>query len=226
MSIFITADLHLNHYHILELEKKNLASAGLSYIQSVSQYNEMIIRRINSQVRSGDTLYILGDFVFGGVENLTKFTPKIHGRKILIMGNHDTETYSITDAFEAGFSEVYNHPIYLPGTNGKVILSHFPAKEAYDNPYIVYNLHGHIHGGYLDLQGYKNVNISMTGYYPLNYDTIRSQVEHSGRNRNEKWLEEWYADKQIFQQCDTNSMVLDSSGHLLVEESKKICHKD
>ena len=61
--IYVTSDLHLNHYNILKLENFNLERSGLSYIKTLEQYNDMIISHINAKVLSTDTLYILAMLV-------------------------------------------------------------------------------------------------------------------------------------------------------------------
>lgn len=217
MATWITSDLHLNHYNILKLEADNLKKNGLSYIDTIDKYNDMIIQHINSVVAPQDTLYLLGDIVFGGKDIITSLLPRIHGYKILILGNHDR--YSVTMAKKMGFNEVYDHPIYLPEGHGKVILSHYPLKEAFDNPYIVYNLHGHLHNSRLNLPNYLNVNIAMNGYYPINLKTLLPHITSSGKNRREHWLEEWYASYQIFPMSRTD-VVLKPDGLLDVEKTK------
>ena len=86
----------------------------------------------------------------------------------------------------------------MPEGHGRVILSHCPLREAFENPYIVYNLHGHLHGGKLKLSNYLNVNIAMNGYYPIKLDSLLPQINSSGKSRRERWLEEWYAEYQVF----------------------------
>lgn len=220
MAVYVTSDLHLNHFSILEFEKSNLEKNGLSYIKDLYAYNEMIIKRINFVVRPQDTLYILGDFAFGGNEIVKDFVRRIHGHKILIKGNHDH--YSVEEARRMGFEQVYDHPIYLPGTKGKVLLSHYPAKEALDNPYIVYNLHGHIHGGYLDLPNFKNVNIAMTEYYPVDIDSLINRINSSGKSREEPWLHEWYAPYQVFKNRYLDDVIVDSLGKIDLEKTKAL----
>ena len=219
MATWITSDLHLNHYQVTVLERFNLDRNGLTHITTVEQYNEMIINHINSVVAPEDTLYILGDFVFGGTDVTVHLLKRINGYKILVLGNHDH--FKVTQGLKMGFDEVYDHPIYLPEGHGKVLLSHYPLKEAYDNPYIVYNLHGHLHDSYLDLPNYYNMNIALTGYYPVNLETLMPTIESGGKNRKEKWLTEWYAEHQVFTHPKP-TVVLKQNNLLDVEATRKL----
>ena len=218
MAVWITSDLHLNHHNILNLEADNLRKNGLGYIDTIDKYNDMIIQHINSMVSPTDTLYILGDVVFGGTDVITSLLPRINGYKILILGNHDR--YSATMAKKMGFDEAYDHPIYLPEGHGKVILSHYPLKEAFDNPYIVYNLHGHLHNSKLNLPNYLNVNIAMNEYYPIKLDTLIPRIASGGKSRREHWLEEWYAEYQVFP-ASRKDLILKPNGLLDVEKTKE-----
>ena len=219
MATWITSDLHLNHNNILSLEAYNLRKNGLGYIDTIDKYNDMIIQRINSVVSPNDTLYILGDAVFGGTDVITSLLSRINGYKILIRGNHDR--YGSTMAKKMGFDEAYDHPIYLPEGCGKVILSHYPLKEAFNNPYIVYNIHGHLHNSKLNLPNYLNVNIAMNKYYPIKLDTLISRIASGGKSRRERWLEEWYAEYQVFS-APREDLVLKANGLLDVEKTKEV----
>jgi len=212
--IWFTSDLHLNHYNILTLEKENLAKNGLSYIRTIEEYNDMIINRINSCVKAEDTLYILGDVAFGGLDVIRPLINRINGHKILVMGNHDR--FQKSQGQYLGFKETYDCPIYLNGVRGKVILSHEPVMEAYNNPYVTLNIHGHLHNSCLDLPNYLNINIAEHEYYPVNYDTLCKRIFNSGKNRRESFGQEWYIKHQKFSKSESGRLNLDINGHLIL----------
>ena len=222
MATWITSDLHLNHFKILDFERYNLDRNGLSHIQTIEQYNEMIISRINSVVAPEDTLYILGDVVMGGTDVITRLIRRINGYKILVLGNHDK--YKVNQGLKMGFNEVYDRPIYLPEGHGKVILSHYPLYEAFDNPYISYNIHGHLHDSWLSLPNYLNANISMNGYYPINLETLLPSINSNGKSRREPWLEEWFAEYQTFSH-EKSTVILRADKTLDVEATREMLQK-
>lgn len=223
MAIWVCADLHLNHYNIIDFEKINLKKNKLDYITTIEQYNNMIINHINEIVAPSDTLYILGDFAFGGTDKIVPLLRRINGNKILILGNHDH--YGEIQAKKMGFLEAYSHPIYVSdeATNTTVILSHYPLQEALNNPYI-YNIHGHIHGGYLDQKNFVNVNIAMNNYYPVSLDELFKKISGKMKSRHEIWLTEWYAPYQIFIDKTRTDIVLSEDGHLLLGQTKELKH--
>ena len=70
-------------------------------------------------VKENDIVYHLGDFSFGGKDNVEKFLKKLNGKIILVKGNHDR--YSNGHLRRIGFYEVYDRPIVI---DNKIILSH------------------------------------------------------------------------------------------------------
>lgn len=197
MSIWITSDTHFNHNNIVNLENFNLRNTGLGKIETIEEYNEMVINRINSCVKTNDTLYILGDFCFGGCDAYKNFAKQINGRKIFIFGNHDK--IQLKQACQLGFDEAYDSPVYLPNSRGSIILSHYPVIEANNNDYIYRNYHGHLHGSFLDNSKFFNVNIAMNRYLPIKIEDreINDSIFRT-KSRKEGWLKEWYADQQVF----------------------------
>lgn len=222
MAIWITSDTHFYHTNITRLERYMLDKAGYSYIQTTEQYNEMVLRNINNCVGKEDTLYILGDFCFGSFEKVKEMYTKLHGHVIIILGNHDH--YTVSEAKKrAGIKEIYEGPIYLPGSKGKIILSHYPVQEAYHNPY-VYNLHGHLHGSVLhrDMGNFINVAMGVNGFEPLRLDKIMEKVFSSVKSRHEKWLQEWFANGYQFIDRSKTDIVTDPTGKIDLEATRKL----
>lgn len=221
MAIYVTSDLHFNHKNICNLERYMLDRNLMQNITTVEEYNNMVVRRINEVVDEKDTLYILGDFAFGNFQAMKYWLSKLNGYKILILGNHDRFT-----AEEAvrniGFDEAYEGPIYLPGSKGKIILSHYPLLECYNNPYIAFNLHGHLHGSVLDLDNYINIGFGVNHFKPVDLERIIKKSNGVGKSRREKFLSEWYAEHQIFRDKSRKDLVLDHRGKINLEETLKL----
>ena len=219
MNIYVTSDLHLNHRNIVQMERYNLDRNGLQDITTIEEYNKMIIERINKIVHPEDILYILGDVCFGKPDVVAPLLHRINGHKFLILGNHDH--YTPDDAEKLGLEKIHNHPIYLPEGKGKIILSHYPLQEAFNNPFILFNLHGHLHTSDLVLPNFFNVNIAMNNYQPLPMSKFLHKIDIKGLSRRQKWLTEWYAEYQRFPVARAN-LVLKPNGMLDVEATKKL----
>lgn len=123
-NIYIIADLHLGH------EKIALARD----FTSVKDHNETIITNWNRTVGKRDSVFVLGDVVFG--EQNFPLLGMLNGTKKLILGNHDK--YPIT-RYTKYFSQVFGCVRYK-----ECILSHIPVHESQFERY-KYNIHGHLH---------------------------------------------------------------------------------
>ena len=158
---WVTADFHGFHRNILIYEKRPF--------KDVDHMNYKIIRRHNEVVKPEDTVYNLGDFCFGGKEKIRWFREQLHGKQILILGNHDKGKQAMLDS---GFDEVHENHLIIRDENDEnngVILSHRRMMELptinvgvdnwnfYPIPFPTgrgwYHLCGHSHGNWLARDG-------------------------------------------------------------------------
>lgn len=96
----------------------------------------------NETVSENDTVYILGDFCWGGQQEWKRILNKMKGHKVLILGNHDAKRMG--DARKC-FDQITP---YLEINDGMyhLILCHYPIL-AYNGSYRdnVFMLYGHVH---------------------------------------------------------------------------------
>lgn len=107
--------------------------------------NDTIVNNINSVVGQNDVLIHLGDWSFGGFENIQKFRDRIVCKEIhLILGNHDTHIENNRDNIQELFTSVshYNRLVYKKKT---FVLFHYPiaSYDGLNKGHI--HLHGHCH---------------------------------------------------------------------------------
>ncbi len=152
---WIIADHHFGHTNIIEYAHRPF--------ETVEEMDLVMIERHNEVVGREDKVYMLGDFGLASRERLSQIVEQLHGRLVLIMGNHDKRRSRDT-WLGVGFREVIGHTIII---NNNLILSHVPI------PYSVapyWNLHGHIHHNKM-LQGrYFNMCVEHHDYRPVNLD--------------------------------------------------------
>lgn len=132
--IFFTADTHFGHKKIIEYEKRPFLT--------LDSMTDTLIKNWNHVVSNTDTIYVLGDFSFYNKEKTKDIVQRLNGRKVLILGNHD-KGHSLAWWYDAGFNEVYKHPILL-NYEGFIILSHEPIGYA-NAASPMYYMHGHVH---------------------------------------------------------------------------------
>lgn len=153
--IFIIADTHFGHKKILQFEKTNRPFA------TIEEHDEELVHRWNAVVKPKDTVWHLGDVLFG--RNSFAVLSRLHGIKKLVLGNHDRypiQLYLEHFTHVAGNAELRN-----------CILTHIPVHPTQFNRYEL-NIHGHLHSNTLSDRRYVNVSAEQVGLTPLLLDTL------------------------------------------------------
>jgi len=110
------------------------------YCNRPENWQELIIKNWNDLISPDETVLHLGDFSFGKRSNFDILTELLHGKIILIRGNHDRLGRV---RYESRGVTIVNEPIYSElDEKVKVIFSHWPVVPL-EAGWI--NLHGHIH---------------------------------------------------------------------------------
>jgi calcineurin-like phosphoesterase family protein len=107
--------------------------------------NDAIVNGINSVVGQDDVLIHLGDWSFGGFENIKIFRDRIVCQEIhLILGNHDHHIENNRIDCQELFASV-NHYTKLMYKFDTLVLMHYPIDswDGLNKGHI--HLHGHVH---------------------------------------------------------------------------------
>lgn len=161
MKRWIISDLHFGHLNVISYCNRPFLD--------LAQMNETLTRNWNSVVNNEDLVYVLGDFtLFHSLAKIKEYVEKLNGRKILIMGNHDTRKPK--DYIEAGFIQATRKPMMVePG----VILMHEPFTDPkFIAPNYIY-FFGHVHDKKCLMDDYKNcfcVCCDRTDFTPIDFD--------------------------------------------------------
>lgn len=192
---FFTSDWHIGHENVIKFSNRPFANKD--------EMKEGLIRRFNSNVPKNGVTYFLGDFSMGSVEETRDVLNRLHGTKIIIVGNHDRGVNSL---YDCGFDVVLNKAELIIA-NERVTLTHCPLRgvvrentegmrghkegehwhgESRHKDYSCENqgqfhLHGHIHSPnsgksvkILDKQ--YDVGVDANNYYPVSISTIESWI--------------------------------------------------
>lgn len=81
--VFVTSDTHFCH-------DKEFLWKGRGF-SSVEEMNEALVKRWNKVVKNTDTVYHLGDVMLTDNKKGLEYVRRLHGKIILITGNHDTD---------------------------------------------------------------------------------------------------------------------------------------
>lgn len=166
--IFYTADLHLGSYRNLHYRP----------FDTVEQMDQELLKNFNARIKKNDTLVIVGDV---GSCSRPPFDvlQKMHGRKILIIGNNDIpvlESKRMSKKFRECFAEIHmgNYSLYDKYLGSKVFLNHYPCASWNGSRMGIPHFYGHLHSlkedGYeqmLHVPNAYNVGIDVRGYEPL-----------------------------------------------------------
>jgi calcineurin-like phosphoesterase family protein len=165
--VFVIADTHFGHVNVIEFEKEHRPFA------SIEEHDEELVRRWNDTVRKDDTVWHLGDAVFGR-HNLP-ILGRLNGRKNLVMGNHDhypSEEYlryfckvqGVVKMRDYIFTHVPVHPFNMGRFKG--------------------NIHGHMHSRAIPDPRYFCASVEIIGLAPVLLDTVIHMVENANVNGN------------------------------------------
>lgn len=177
MTTWFTADLHLGHARIIEYCRRPFAGA--------ESMTAELVERWNSVVAHDDTVWVLGDFAMGHLDDTLPLTGLLAGHKILVAGNHDrcwhghgakaagwTERYH-----EAGFDEIVHGSTTVRIGETEVGLCHFPyvgdsrAVDRYPEHRPLdrgdWLLHGHVHEKWAQRDRMINVGVDVAGFRPI-----------------------------------------------------------
>lgn len=132
MEIWFTSDTHFGHRNILKYE------ASARPFRSVAEMDQTLIGNWNSVVGEDDLVFHLGDFALARSERVAELLSQLHGRKRLVLGNHDRVRQF--DWTGLGFERVYANPVLF---DGRFVLSHEPLARIPDGKV---GLYGHVHG--------------------------------------------------------------------------------
>ena len=148
MKTWVTSDLHFGHANI-----KKFCPETRGRFRDVEHMRETMIEEWNQLVGQDDTVYILGDVAFLPAVEAVAIMHRLHGRKILIEGNHDRKLLN-DPAFRACFDQVHNY-LRLTHNGQLVILFHYPIAEFDQMHRGAVHLHGHLHGNTSGLEHYR-----------------------------------------------------------------------
>lgn len=139
MTTHFTSDNHWFHRNIIKYSNRPF--------ESVEDMTEKMIKLWNKQVNPDDTVYHLGDFAFGKIEQIEELIPKLNGHLTMITGNHDKEVKkNRRRLLDSGLVDnIYGeHELYV---NGQFIcLYHYGCRVWNKSHHGSWHLFGHSHG--------------------------------------------------------------------------------
>ncbi len=161
---FFIADTHFGDKNIIGYENRPF--------KNINEMDIALIDNWNGVVSDNDTVFLLGDFSSYEKEKNIQICSQLQGRKILVIGNHDTESEKYY--YECGFASVCSYTIIYKNF---WILSHEPVYINSNMPYA--NIFGHVHSNPIYSDYSKQsccVSVERIKYTPLEFDQMRKMM--------------------------------------------------
>jgi len=152
--IFFTSDTHYGHSNICRATSNWGDDSKTRDFKSLDHMNTALVDEINNKVGENDVLIHLGDFSFGGFDNIAEFRGRILCKNVhLILGNHDHHIERDKDGIRSIFKSVNHYTVLDVRRPGKdkemekhsIVLCHFPIASWDSMNTGRIHLHGHVH---------------------------------------------------------------------------------
>jgi calcineurin-like phosphoesterase family protein len=182
--LFFTSDTHYNHANICSSTTKWTDPVTCREFKSLEHMNSHLVGNINEVVGQDDILFHLGDWSFGGFEQIELFRNQIVCRNVhIITGNHDHHIENNRDGVQSLFSSVnkylnlvvkYNVGTPLMG-DARFALMHFPIASWDNMARGAIHLHGHVHfeaDKRIGMGKMMDVGVDGNGLYPIDMSEV------------------------------------------------------
>jgi calcineurin-like phosphoesterase family protein len=185
MTVWFTADTHFGHGNIIKycqrpfLSAEELASVRTDprgklrlSAETVRRHDDALLAAINERVDEHDTLWILGDFCWGGIDEAHHYRSRIRCRNVhLVWGNHDHRSIRplFGEAIEQGWVRVEGTDIWV---------NHYPMRTWNKSFHGSWHLYGHVHGRLQREDAanpatlVKDVGVDACGYRPWSFEEL------------------------------------------------------
>lgn len=187
MTTWFTADLHFGHHNIIDYCRRPFPD--------VDSMNRTLVENWNDVVAADDAVWVLGDFALGPIAETLLLAGELHGRKVLVAGNHDrcwsghgsraegwTERY-----LDAGFDEIVQGTAHVVVGGSPAEMCHFPYEgDSHDHDRFTEHrpadtgawlLHGHVHDQWTQNGRMINVGVDVADYRPLSEADITTLID-------------------------------------------------
>ncbi len=155
---------YISDYHFFRVTKtsdgeKDMPIYLARNFKTVEEMNEYMVFKWNEKITNKDTVWYIGDFSNGTVEETEKILKVLKGKKNLILGNYDSfiKENKILSSY---FDKIDYYMENIDG-NSKIIMSHYPLLWYDKSKNDDYMFYGHIHDVSTDLEIMKDIEKMM-----------------------------------------------------------------
>ena len=186
--VFFTSDHHFGHANIIRFCNRPWST--------ISEHNRALIANWNAVVPEDGIVFHLGDFCYkgGGFPAMWWIKGQLHGRIILIRGNHDPDTrkqqnlQQLQQIFEGVFDQ-----LEIKVEEQRIMMNHYPLltwPHIHDQKKPTWQIFGHVHlfNGKSDI--YRSsiakccistqyeVGVDLNNYRPISFHQLKERIEY------------------------------------------------
>ena len=171
---YVTSDHFIGRTNILKINDRPHSS--------IEEMNQDFVRRWNSKVKSEDTVYHLGNFIWDPLIG-SEYLQLLNGKIILIPTQNDKASVELSSIAKNHLTLAKDKIVELPKYG--IVMSHYPQEDwnGKDSGTI------HLHGGKseiktdLTLSRRVNCSVELWDYYPVEINAILDFVKEFEENR-------------------------------------------
>lgn len=153
--VWVCADLHLGHKNITKFRTQ---------FTTAEEHHKTVMENFLTTVGKRDKVFLLGDIVFKEGLEYANILSALAADLVLVKGNHDA-THFWANSVQG-----------LMSYKG-AWLSHAPVHpQELDYRKQGFNIHGHLHGGFINDPRYFNVSLEHTNYRPILMTDVLEQL--------------------------------------------------
>jgi calcineurin-like phosphoesterase family protein len=203
--IYFTSDTHFHHKNIVKgvtTWQSGESQVGVRNFDTLEEHDETLVKNFNSLIKVDDILWHLGDWSFGGHEQIKIFADRLNCKNIhLIFGNHDQHIEPINSPYRNLFDSVqyYKEITFKLDRKWKqfiktrIVLSHYSFRVWNKSHHGSIHLFGHSHGTLPDSGNRSmDVGVDTNDLYPYHLEEILykmlpreiTAVDHHNQNTN------------------------------------------
>lgn len=155
--IFFTSDTHFGDEKVLRLSSRPF--------QTIEEMDAELISRWNEIVPEDGIVFHLGDFGFVSYPRSHQLIRQLHGKKYLVLGNHDQT--ALCRGHASMFEDV-SQQMCINVDGQQILLNHCPMLCYPNETTSAWQLFGHVHSGPLNQNG--NDLVRLPYLMPRQYD--------------------------------------------------------
>ena len=173
MATWFTADTHFGH-------AKVLSGRHARPFASVMEMDNVLVRQWNATIAPDDDCWHLGDFSTYQDGRLEAVFHRLHGRKHLVLGNHDEEN-DLIPLLDWQEAPVQQGMINLDGRD--IYLCHFPMRRWPRCKKGSLQLYGHMHAALPPERHSLDVGVDAWDFHPVSIHDIERRMQAAPEGR-------------------------------------------